>query len=124
MARIVPQLRLLAPFVLLSGCVSSNATQAPLAGAARPAVQSSAGLGNVMSQTAGALTRLFGTPALDVREGTARKLQFASQVCVLDAYLYPRSGGAEAVVAHVDARRPDGSDIDAASCVSALGLKR
>ena len=31
----------------------------------------------------------FGTPDLDVREGTARKLQFLGPACVLDAYLYP-----------------------------------
>ena len=123
MARIVAQMRLLVPFILLSGC-ASTATQAPPAATARPAVQSSAGLEGVMGRNAATLTRSFGTPALDVREGTARKLQFASQVCVLDAYLYPRSGGGEGLVTHVDARRPDGSDIDAASCVAALGLKQ
>ena len=82
-----------------------------------------AGLQGVMGRTAAALTGLFGQPALDVREGTARKLQFANQVCVLDAYLYPRAGG-EAVVTHVDARLPDGRDIDRASCVSSFSLGR
>ena len=124
MARIVPQLRLLVPFVFLSGCVSATTEAPPTTGTARPLRQSSAGLEGVMGRDAAALTRQFGTPALDVREGTARKLQFASQVCVLDAYLYPRSGGGQALVTHVDTRRPDGSDIDAASCVSALGLSR
>jgi hypothetical protein len=65
------------------------------------------------------LLSLFGQPALDVREGNARKLQFLGPSCVLDAYLYPR-GRAEAVVTHVDARLPDGRDADRAACVSSL----
>ena len=42
-----------------------------------------------MGQSAQALVALFGDANLDVREGPARKLQFSSPVCVLDAYLYP-----------------------------------
>jgi hypothetical protein len=58
-----------------------------------------------------------------VREGGARKLQFSSPVCVMDAYLYPGEQGREAVVTHIDARLPDGRDIDRASCVAALIAK-
>ena len=62
---------------------------------------------------------LFGEPDADVREGTVRKLQFQSGICVLDAYLYP-SGSGEPKVTYLDAREPDGSTIDRASCVAAL----
>lgn len=75
-----------------------------------------------MGQTAQALMERFGPAELDVREGSARKLQFASKVCVLDAYLYPRPGGGPALVTHVDARLPDGRNVDRASCVAALSL--
>ena len=77
------------------------------------------GLGRVLGQDAAGLVRLFGQPDADVREGTARKLQFQGQFCVLDAYLYPR-GNAPARVTYLDAREPDGSTIDRASCVAAL----
>jgi hypothetical protein len=50
---------------------------------------------------------------------SARKLQFIGPICVLDAYLYPK-GAREAVATYVDARQPDGRDIDRASCVAAL----
>lgn len=72
-----------------------------------------------MGQDAPALARLFGQPAAEVREGAARKLQFAGPICVLDAYLYPK-GDAAPRVTWVDARQPDGSPIDRASCVAAL----
>lgn len=77
------------------------------------------GPGTVMGKNAGQLVALFGQPNAEVREGVGRKLQFASAICVLDAYLYPR-GQAQALVTHVDARQTDGSPIDRASCVAAL----
>ena len=59
-----------------------------------------------------------------MREGTARKLQFKEPICVLDAYLYPKGSG-EPIVTYVDARQPDGSPIDRASCVGgAAGAAR
>ena len=81
------------------------------------------GLESVMGRGARALVALFGTPDLDVREGTARKLQFLGPACVLDAYLYPPRGGGEPVVTHVDARLPDGRDMDRSSCVAALSRR-
>jgi len=77
-----------------------------------------------MGQSATALQAQFGRPELDVREGEARKLQFTGAACVLDAYLYPSASGREAIVTHVDARLPDGRDIDRASCVAALQAAR
>ena len=81
------------------------------------------GLETVMGRDARALIGLLGTPGLDVREGPARKLQFLGPACVLDAYLYTPRGGAEPVVTHVDARLPDGRDVDRASCVAALSRR-
>jgi len=112
---------------LAAGCVS------PVREAAAPPVRSPAappppaystnGLESVIGQSARALVALFGNPDLDVREGSARKLQFLGPVCVLDAYLYPPRSGAEPVVTHVDARLPDGRDIDRSSCVAALSRR-
>ncbi|MDB5696078.1 MAG: hypothetical protein JWN21_1621 [Sphingomonas bacterium] len=90
----------------------------PAVGAA-PARLAAVGLERVIGQDAGGLTRLFGQPDQEVREGTARKLQFASGICVLDAYLYPKGGQAPRVT-WLDARQPDGRAIDRASCVAAL----
>ena len=112
--------------LLLAGCVSAQAdapAPAPIQ-PARPAPYSTVGLASVIGRTARFLEAQFGRPDLDVREGTARKLQFLGPACVLDAYLYPPRGGrGEPVVTHVDARLPDGRDIDRASCVAALGRR-
>ncbi|HZG45086.1 MAG TPA: hypothetical protein VEZ41_02300, partial [Allosphingosinicella sp.] len=75
---------------------------------------------DVMGRNAASLISLFGQPALDVQEGTARKLQFSGQACVLDAYLYPPRERGEAVVTHVDARSPDGRDADRTGCIASL----
>ena len=84
---------------------------------------SAAGLERVLGQTARQLTQAFGAADADVTEGSARKLQFGSSICVLDAYLYPKSGSGEPVVTHIDARQRDGSAIDRASCVAALSRR-
>lgn len=103
--------------VLLAGCVT--APEAAHLPDSTPPVVSTAGLERVLGHDARSLENLFGDPELDVREGEGRKLQFAGPICVLDAYLYPKSGRAP-VVTYVDARQPDGRDIDRASCVAAL----
>ncbi len=111
--------------LLLAGCVSAQA-DAPAPAAVqppRPAAYSTVGLGTVIGRTARFLEAQFGRPDLDVHEGSARKLQFLGPACVLDAYLYPPKGGGEPIVTHVDARLPDGRDIDRASCVAALGRR-
>jgi hypothetical protein len=117
------QLAGLALLTALGGCAAAPAVQPP---PATPAVVRSPtikGQENVLGRDAGTLIGQFGQPDLDVREGSARKLQFAGPVCVLDAYLYPRAGGGEPVVTHVDARLPDGRDIDRASCIAALSRR-
>ena len=67
---------------------------------------SSVGLERVLGQDAAGLVRLFGQPDADVREQSARKLQFQGPICVLDAYLYPKDGR-EPVVTYLDAREPE-----------------
>jgi hypothetical protein len=89
-----------------------------------PPTQATAGLEAVIGRTAAMLTARFGAAALDIREGNARKLQFESASCILDAYLYPPADGREPIVTHIDARLPDGRDMDRASCVAALAAAR
>lgn len=112
----------LAPIALLAAC--GPAGQIPVVSAPPPPVRIEAGLDRVIGRDARALIGLFGTPDQDVREESARKLQYASGVCVLDAYLYPPAPGREPVVTHVDARLPTGEDIDRASCIAALSRRR
>ena len=76
--------------------------------------------GPLMGMDARHLTQMFGTPRLDIRESTMRKLQFANGRCVLDTYLYAPARGREPVVTHVDARTPAGADVDPAGCAAAL----
>lgn len=110
--------------LLLAGCaaVPAERPSAAAAPSARP-VLSAAGLQAVMGRTAAMLAAQFGGADLDVREGSARKLQFVGPACVLDTYLYPPAGGGEPIVTHVDARLPDGRDMDRASCVAALSRR-
>ena len=90
-----------------------------------PEVQQVAGLEGILQQNAAGLARLFGPPRLEVREGDARKLQFAGQACVLDVFLYPLRIGAEPVATYAEARRAsDGQEVDRAACVQALAASR
>ena len=115
----------LGAFLLLGGCVAASAERAP-PGEPEPPRRTYAvtGLESVLGRTARVLESQLGRPQLDVREGSARKLQFAGPACVLDAYLYPPRGGGEPIVTHVDARTPRGDDFDRASCVAALAAAR
>lgn len=108
--------------LLVGGCA---AVPAPMASPGVPPpppkpAYTSVGLERVLGQNAAALTQMLGQPDGDVTEGAGRRLQFASGICVLDAYLYPKDGGGVPVVTHVDARQRDGRAIDRASCVAAL----
>lgn len=122
MRRGMKRLFLLAPLSalgLLSACAVPPPRSAPVAAAPAVPAFTSVGLERVLGQDAAGLVRLFGEADADVREGDARKLQFESGICVLDAYLYPKDG-AEPRVTYLDAREPDGSPIDRASCVAAM----
>ncbi|TMM48250.1 hypothetical protein [Qipengyuania marisflavi] len=86
-----------------------------------PRVMRIAGLEDVIGKNGTAIANMFGTPRLEVKEGDARKLQFAGNSCVLDVYLYPLTQGAEPSATYVDARRAsDGLDVDRAACVKSL----
>ena len=111
--------------ITLAGCVAPAAPgPGPVAGPPPPTSYGTTGLEAVLGATAPALVAQFGAPDLDVREGQGRKLQFLGPVCVLDTYLYPARGGREPVVTHVDARLPDGREMDRSSCVAALMQRR
>ena len=107
-----------APALALSACAVPGGVTPPV-GSRATVPYTIAGLERVIGQDAAGLTRLFGQPDADIREGTARKLQFAGPICVLDAYLYPEDNEPPRVT-YLDAREPDGSTIDRASCVAAL----
>ena len=107
----------------LAACVSSGAVRAPthnLPSAEESPLSNIQGLEPVMGKTASQLERLFGKPYADVAEPPARKLQYSSGACVLDAYLYPPREGGEQRVTHVDARRKDGTAVDRVACVNSL----
>jgi hypothetical protein len=114
---------LAAVMLALAGCVGGNGpapAPAPVrSGVVRvPQVMAPQGLEGVIGSPAGALTRRFGNPRLDVAEGDARKLQFGGASCVLDIYLYPLRPGTEAVAAHVEARlRQGGAAVDRGACI-------
>jgi hypothetical protein len=75
----------------------------------------------IVGLTAAELVGHFGNPALQVREGVGLKLQFRSNRCVLDAFLYPpESGSGVQRVTFVDTRLPSGVATDQAACISAL----
>lgn len=83
-----------------------------------PQVMSPLGLSGVIGSSAGALTRRFGAPRLDLAEGDARKLQFAGPACVLDVFLYPLGAGSQPTATHVEARlRRGGASVDPGACI-------
>lgn len=121
----IRKLIILSALPALSACVSSGAVKTPvnLPTAAESPLSKVQGLDLVMGKTASQLKRLFGNPQADVAEPPARKLQFSSGACVLDAYLYPQQSGGEGRVTHIDTRRSDGAEVDRVSCVNALRVR-
>ena len=107
----------------LAACASTGATTSSLPPTPPSPLNNVVGLDIVMGKTAGQLKRLFGNAQQDVAEPPARKLQFSSGACILDAYLYPPKGGGEQRVTHIDTRRSDGAEVDRVSCVNALRLR-
>ena len=116
---------LLALPILVTACATAPVAAPPPVALTRSPPMRATGLERVLGQNARALTTLFGEADQDVREAAgARRLQFAGPFCILDAYLYPSSAGGEGEVTYIDARQPDGKDIDRASCVAALTRRK
>jgi hypothetical protein len=113
----------LSALTALAGCDAAAPETRPATFIPPPMAKVLTGLDRVMGKDARTLTALFGPAAQDVREETARKLQFSGASCILDAYLYPPSKGKEPVVTFLSARVPDGRDADKVSCVAALARK-
>jgi len=79
------------------------------------------GVSAVIGQRAESLLARFGEARIDLTEGTARKLQFAGESCVLDIFLYPVAADTGRVATHVDARRrADGAEMDRSGCIGEL----
>ncbi|HET6537976.1 MAG TPA: hypothetical protein VFG34_07660 [Sphingopyxis sp.] len=74
----------------------------------------------LIGNSAEALSRSIGRPRIDVTEGSGRKMQFLGANCVLDVYFYPPSAGTAPVATHVDARTPDGRDMDVNRCAESM----
>ena len=97
----------------------------PVAGFRMPQIMRGPGLGGVIEERAASLIQQFGAPRLDVTEGDMRKLQFASNACVLDIFLYPLRPGAEPVSTYLETRRAsDGAAVDSLACLQALRRSR
>ena len=110
---------ILASTLLLAGCAA--APQQPAVQSTPPPVTASEPpTRRLLGLTAQEIVGHLGNPALQVREGTSLKLQFRSPRCVLDAYLYPSSGGATLRVTYIDTRARSGAATDQAACISAL----
>ena len=117
----MPMRRLiLASTLVLAACATrpqEPVVQAPPA-VSRPSPQVRS---SILGLTASELVGHFGNPALQVHEGVGLKLQFRSNSCVLDAYLYPPDSGAGTQrVTYVDTRLASGVATDQAACISAL----
>lgn len=116
---------------MLAGCAAGSgasssrpASRADNAGFRAPQMQRIAGLEGVMGAHADALIVSLGKPRIDLAEGDVRKLQFASDDCVLDIFLYPLSAGAEPVATHVEARRrSDGREVEKSRCLGEISRK-
>lgn len=93
----------------------------PVDGFRMPEIMQGPGLSGVIREGANSLVAQFGQPRLDVAEGDMRKLQFASQACVMDIYLYPLRPDAEPVATWIETRRAsDGAQVDMVACMQAL----
>lgn len=125
MGRTTQRLAMAGMLALVAGCVAPGRPLPPVT--ERPGTQPVVPVADpddpLMGRTASGLISIFGRPALDVREGAARKLQFSGISCVLDLYLYAPRRGAEPVSTHADARLPDGRDADPAACVASLSRR-
>jgi predicted small lipoprotein YifL len=122
--RFISSLVALTTFAALAGCAGdAPVIVAPATVSHRPAPPppaTSTPAFQAIGSDARTLIAQFGTPAIDQREGPARKLQFRGAACVLDAYLYPPANGGAPRVTWIDTRNSQGNDMDRAACITAL----
>lgn len=110
---------LAASFALFAAACATAPKPATGPGPVSEIPQSTHTRGTIIGMTAEDLIHRLGTPALQIREGASLKLQFRSEQCVLDAYLYP-TGNAPYRVTYVDARSPSLGDVDQALCIDSI----
>jgi hypothetical protein len=108
--------------LFLSACTPDPIAAPAPAPPAAPLPQSVQVLSDVLGFTAPQMIGRFGSPALQVREGSGLKMQWRGVACVLDAYFYPGTGNVDRVT-HVDARLHSGADASQAACIAALELR-
>ena len=104
--------------LLVAACVPRQAPAPQVPTPQRPTGPASQQRNDLIGLTAAQVISIFGTPALQVREGAGLKLQFRGPNCVLDAYLYPEP--TQERVTYVEARHPSGEPANAQSCYDAL----
>jgi hypothetical protein len=104
--------------LMVAACVPRQAPAPQAPAPQRQPTQQAPQRNDLIGLTAAQLIGIFGTPALQVREGDGLKLQFRSRSCVLDAYLYPEPS--QEHVTYVEARHPSGEPANAQSCYDAL----
>jgi hypothetical protein len=105
--------------LLLAGCATAPQPQPQPQSPAEPTTAAQPPTRRLLGMTAQDLVGQLGNPQLQVPEGNSLKLQFRTQRCVLDAYLY-RSGTGPLRVTYIDTRTPSGGATDQAACISAL----
>jgi hypothetical protein len=103
--------------LLLASCATAPQAPAPQPPATQPQPEEQNSLTGLTPQE---LVGRFGSPALQIREGSSLKLQFRGPRCVMDAYLYPSGSSGTLKVTHVDTRLPSGGNIDQAACIFSL----
>jgi len=112
---------LFASTLLLAACATApQQQQQPVAQIPVVAQPQPAEAGALVGLSVSALVGYLGNPQFQVREGSSMKLQFRSDRCVLDAYLYPDGGSGPLRVTHIDTRTPAGVDTSQAACIFAL----
>jgi hypothetical protein len=109
---------ILASTLILAGC-ATRPQQPPAPRIPQPVEPVSPQARELRGLTPNEMVSHFGRPALQIREGNSLKLQFRSDQCVLDAYLYP-SGNAPYRVTYVDARSRSLGDVDQALCIASI----
>jgi hypothetical protein len=112
-------MRRLLPIALALTVAACSSTPRPEPSVVKPVAPTVRETGQLIGLGENDLIARFGRPTFQVREGVGVKWQWANAGCVLDAYLYPGNSSALRVT-HVDARRPNGSDMDSNACAVTL----